>query len=60
MWVLELIYHRNVFKLDVQELIHAFECTLDGDVILKLYGDLVVDECFEETALQSQENAAQL
>jgi hypothetical protein len=48
MRILDLIHDRHILQLDIQELVHAFEGTADGDVIFELDGDLCVDECFEE------------
>jgi hypothetical protein len=46
--VLELVDDGDVLELDVEELVHALEGSADGDVVLELDGDLVVDEGFEE------------
>jgi hypothetical protein len=48
MRILDLIHDRHILQLDIQELVHAFEGTADGDVIFELDGDLCVDEGFEE------------
>ena len=48
MRIFDLIHHFNIIELDVQELIDGFEGAADGDVILELDRDLMVDEGFEE------------
>ncbi len=46
--VLELIYDRNVIKLDVQVLIHALEGAAQANVVLQLNGDLMVNQSLEK------------
>lgn len=48
MGVLELFYHRDIIKLDVEVLIHAFQCPAELDVVLELYSDLMVYKSLEE------------
>ena len=48
MRILQLFNHLYIIELDVQELVHGFQYTLDGDVIFKLDGDFVVDKGLEE------------
>ena len=49
MRVLELFHNLYVVELDVEKLVDGFESAADGDVILKLDGDFVVNESLEET-----------
>ena len=49
MWVFQFFHDFDIVKLDVQELIHRLEGTADGNVILKLDRDLLLDKGFEET-----------
>lgn len=49
--VFELLHNLNVVELDVQVLVHAFQNTLELDVIFELHGDLMVDECLEEAII---------
>lgn len=49
MRILQLLQHLDIIQLDVQELVDGSEGALDGDVVFKFDGDLVVDEGFEET-----------
>ncbi|KAL8665556.1 MAG: hypothetical protein Q9168_007668, partial [Polycauliona sp. 1 TL-2023] len=44
----------DIIQLDIEELINGFEGPFDGDVILQLDGDFVVDEGFEETVCTCQ------
>jgi hypothetical protein len=46
--VLELLNDLDVIELDIEVLIHALENTLELDIVLKLYGDLMVDKCLEK------------
>lgn len=48
MWVLELIDDRNVVQLDVEVLVDALQCALDGYIVLEFDGDTGVDQCLEE------------
>lgn len=50
MWVLDLLHNFNVIKLDVQELVDRLEGASDGDVILELNSDLMIDEGLEKAA----------
>ena len=50
MRVLHLVDNAYVVQFDVQKLIHALQRSLDGDVVLQLNGDLMVDEGFEEAS----------
>lgn len=52
MWVLQLIHHSDIIQLDIQVLIHALQCAPNRDIILKLDGDFVVDQRFEEAEEQ--------
>jgi hypothetical protein len=52
MRVLHLLYHRDVFKLNVQVLIHALQRSADRYVVFELDRDLVVDESLEETTMR--------
>lgn len=48
MWILDLLDHLYVVELDVEELVDGLERAADGDVVLELDGDFVVDERLEE------------
>lgn len=48
MWVFDLVHHRHVLQLYVQELVYALQRTAYRNVVLKLDGDLGVNEGFEE------------
>lgn len=48
MGVLELFYNRDVIKLDVEVLVHAFQRATQLDIVLELYGDLMVYQSLEE------------
>ncbi len=50
MRILQLLHHLYIIEFDVEELIDGLECAADGDVVLELDGDFVVDEGFEEAA----------
>src|ERR1700712_3371240 len=52
MRILHLFHHRDVIQLDVQVLIHALQGASDGDVVLELDSDLVVDQRLEEAEKQ--------
>jgi hypothetical protein len=51
MRVLHLLHHGNIFKLNVQVLIHALKRSADRDVVFELDRDLMVDESLEETIM---------
>ena len=51
MWVLELLNNADIIQLDVQVLVNALQCAADLDIVLKLDGDLMVDEGLEEAGL---------
>jgi hypothetical protein len=48
--VFDFIDHGDVFQLDVQELIYAFQRSFDGDIVLELDGDFVVDQGLEKAS----------
>ena len=48
MRVFELLHYLYVVQLDIEELVHGFESTLDGDVVLHLNRDLMIDQSLEE------------
>jgi hypothetical protein len=52
MRVLHLLHHRDVFKLNVQILIHALKRSAYRDVVFELDRDLVVDKSLEETMMR--------
>jgi hypothetical protein len=47
--VFQLLYHRYIIQLDIKILIYRFQRSPELDVVLELYGHLVVDERFEKT-----------
>lgn len=52
MWVLELFHHRNIVQLNVQVLIHTLQCPSNGDVVLELDRDLMIDQGLEKAEEQ--------
>ena len=54
MRVLELLHNADIIQLDVQVLIHAFQCAADLNIVLELDGDLMVDEGLEEAVVEGQ------
>lgn len=51
MGVFQLFHHLNIVELDVEILIHRLQRAADGDVVLELHRDLVVNEGLEEAGL---------
>ena len=49
MRVFQFLNHGDVIQLYVQVLIDRFQRPAELDVVLKLYGDLVVNQSLEET-----------
>ena len=49
MRILQLLQHADIIELDVEELVHGFECAFDADVVFELDDDFLVHERFEET-----------
>lgn len=56
--VLELFYHLDIIKLDVEVLVYTFQNALELDVVFELHGDLMVDESLEETSRIPKESVS--
>lgn len=48
MWVFHRLGDFDIVQLDVEVLVHTLERASNGDVILQLHSDLVIDERLEE------------
>lgn len=50
MRILQLFYDGDVVELNVEVLVDALQRAAELDIVLKLYGDLMVNERLEETS----------
>lgn len=48
MRVLKLLHNLNVIELDVEVLIHTLKDTLELNIVLELYSDLMVNQGLEK------------
>lgn len=55
MGVFQLIHHGDVVQFDVEVLVDALEGAANGDVILELNSDFVVDQRLEEAAMAGRQ-----
>jgi len=46
-----LLQNADIIQLDIQELIHGFQCSLHREIVLELDDDGLLHQSFEETVV---------